>query len=65
MYTKSDLMADLAHLGINPRGTLLVHSSMKAIGPVEDGADTVRLMLIQPEEPLLHALEDAAAANQQ
>ena len=29
-----------------------------------DGADTVRLMLIQPEEPLLHALEDVAAANQ-
>ena len=41
MYTKSDLMTGLAALNINPRGTLLVHSSMKAIGPVEGGADTV------------------------
>lgn len=37
----------------------------KAVAYRKDGADTVRLMLIQPEEPLLHALEDAAAANQQ
>ena len=41
MYTKSDLMTGLAALNIDPRGTLLVHSSMKAIGPVEGGADTV------------------------
>ncbi|MBQ9414230.1 MAG: AAC(3) family N-acetyltransferase [Clostridia bacterium] len=31
----------LAALGIDPRGTLLVHSSMKAIGEVDGGADTV------------------------
>ena len=36
----------------------------KAIAYRREGADAVRLMLIQPEEPLLHALEDAAAANQ-
>ena len=41
MYTKRDLMTDLAHIGVNPRGTLLIHSSMKSIGPVEGGADTV------------------------
>ena len=41
MYTKSDLMAGLAALNIDPRGTLLVHSSMKAIGPVKGGAETV------------------------
>ena len=39
MYTKSHLMTALAALNINPRGTLLVHSSMKAIGPVEGGAE--------------------------
>ena len=37
----------------------------KAIAYRRDGADTVRLILIQPEEALLHALEDAAAANRQ
>ena len=36
----------------------------KAIAYRREGADAVRLMLIQPEELLLHALEDAAAANQ-
>lgn len=28
-------------MGLNPHGALLIHSSMKAIGPVEGGADTV------------------------
>ncbi len=41
MYTKRDLAVGLAALNVNPRGTLLVHSSMKAIGLVEGGADTV------------------------
>ena len=41
MYTKEQLMAHMAEMGINPRGTLLVHSSMKSIGQVEGGADTV------------------------
>lgn len=41
MYTKTDLMNHLSALSIDPRGTLLVHSSMKAIGEVEGGADTV------------------------
>jgi aminoglycoside 3-N-acetyltransferase len=41
MYTKQDLIKHLTQLAINPRGVLLVHSSMKAIGPVEGGADIV------------------------
>ena len=41
MYTKERLMNDLAALGIRPDDTVFVHSSMKAIGPVEGGADTV------------------------
>ena len=41
MQTKSDLLRDIQSLGIDPQGTLLIHSSMKAIGPVEGGADTV------------------------
>lgn len=41
MYTKNDLLTDIGKMGINPKGALLIHSSMKAIGPVEGGADTV------------------------
>lgn len=40
-YNKKDLMQDLERLKINKKGTLLVHSSMKSIGEVEGGADTV------------------------
>ncbi|MBO4548954.1 MAG: AAC(3) family N-acetyltransferase, partial [Abditibacteriota bacterium] len=41
MFTREQLTEDVKSLGIDPRGVLLVHSSMKAIGPVEGGADTV------------------------
>ena len=41
MYTKDDLLLHMKALGIDPKGTLLVHSSMKAIGQVEGGAETV------------------------
>ena len=41
MFTKQDLLTQLGAMGIDPKGTLLVHSSMKAIGDVEGGADTV------------------------
>ena len=41
MYTKSKLMNDLDIMGVKPTDTIMVHSSMKAIGPVDGGADTV------------------------
>lgn len=41
MHTKETLLRDISGMGINPRGSLLIHSSMKSIGPVEGGADTV------------------------
>lgn len=41
MYTKSDILQALAAMQIDPKGTVLIHSSMKAIGAVENGADTV------------------------
>lgn len=41
MYTKQDLLDALRAMHVDPHGTLLVHSSMKAIGEVEGGADTV------------------------
>ncbi len=41
MYSKNDLLVQLEQMNINKKGTLLVHSSMKAIGEVEGGAETV------------------------
>ncbi|OMF22992.1 AAC(3) family N-acetyltransferase [Paenibacillus sp. FSL H8-0259] len=41
MHTQSSLLRQLENLRIDPRGTLLVHSSYKSIGEVEGGADTV------------------------
>ena len=40
-YTKADLKHDLAAMGLTGTETILIHSSMKSIGPVEGGADTV------------------------
>lgn len=41
MHTKESLIRDFDKLGVDKQGTLLVHSSMKSIGDVEGGADTV------------------------
>lgn len=41
MHSKESLMKQLRELGIDPEGTLLVHSSYKSIGPVEGGAEAV------------------------
>ena len=41
MYTKQDLIANLAALNIDPTGTLMVHISCKAVGEVEGRGDTI------------------------
>ena len=41
MYTAQQLTGQLEEMGIDPKGTLLVHSSMKAVGEVDGRADTV------------------------
>lgn len=41
MHTKESLMEQLIQLGIDREGTLLIHSSMKSMGEVEGGADTI------------------------
>jgi aminoglycoside 3-N-acetyltransferase len=41
MYTKENLLNQLESLNIYREGTLLIHSSMKSIGNVQGGADTV------------------------
>lgn len=40
-YTCDSILNDLRNLGIKPDDVLLVHSSMKAVGNVEGGAETV------------------------
>lgn len=39
--TKQSLILDIQRMGIRPEDTVLIHSSMKAIGPVEGGAEAV------------------------
>lgn len=41
MHTRENLIKQLEQLGIDNKGTLLIHSSMKSMGEVEGGADTV------------------------
>ncbi|MFD0957993.1 AAC(3) family N-acetyltransferase [Paenibacillus chungangensis] len=41
MHTRQSLIHQLENAGIDGKGTLLMHSSMKSIGEVEGGADTV------------------------
>lgn len=41
MHTKASLLEQMKQLGIDGSGTLLIHSSLKNIGGIEGGADTV------------------------
>lgn len=55
MYTKDDLLRDLRALGIKKGDTLMVHSSVKSVGALENRADTIidALMEAVGEEGLL------------
>lgn len=41
MLTKAELAAQIRAMGIQPTDTVLIHTSLRAIGPVEGGADAV------------------------
>lgn len=41
LYTKEQLLQQLRNMGITQEDTLLVHSSMKSVGTVQGGADTL------------------------
>lgn len=41
MHNRQSLYNDLSAMNLDPAGTAFMHSSMKAIGPVDGGADTV------------------------
>jgi len=40
-YSKENLLSDLEKSGFNGNETILIHSSMKSIGEVVGGAETV------------------------
>lgn len=48
VLTRSRLAADLRQLGVTPGGVLMVHASVRAVGPVRGGVNTI-----------VHALGDA------
>lgn len=41
MYTKNDIKADIKKAGILPTDIILMHSSIKSAGELENGADTI------------------------
>lgn len=41
MVTKQDIQTALERLGVKAGDTMIVHSSFKSLGPVENGADTI------------------------
>ncbi len=41
IHTKESIKQQLAQMGLKPTDTVLIHSSMKSIGQVDGGADTV------------------------
>ncbi|MGI5958035.1 MAG: AAC(3) family N-acetyltransferase [Massiliimalia sp.] len=47
MYTKENLWQNLVDLGLKRDDTVMIHSSIKAIGPVEGGVDTVLDVLME------------------
>lgn len=51
MYTKNDLIKNIEDIGIKPNDTLMIHSSMKSIGEVDGGAETVLDAFIEYMEP--------------
>ena len=40
-YNYEELIEQIKNMGIKPSDTVIIHSSMKSIGDVEVGADTV------------------------
>jgi len=56
MHTKTDLAAHLGELGVDPKGTLMVHLSYKAIGETQGRGETVLDVLAEYMEPGLLVL---------
>jgi aminoglycoside 3-N-acetyltransferase len=68
-FNRRKLAADLHALGVRPGGVLLVHSSLRALGPVPGGAETVVHGLLEALGPdgtlLMPALSYARVTPEQ
>lgn len=51
LYTKDELAAGLAALGVHPGDTLMVHASVRAVGEVAGGPDQIHLAIKQALTP--------------
>ena len=49
--TRANLHHDLLALGVRPGGVLMVHASLRSLGPVDGGAETVVLALLDALAP--------------
>ena len=47
MYTKEDLKRQLSQAGLDPASTVMVHASVKSVGPLENGGDTLLDALLE------------------
>ncbi|MBV0893201.1 aminoglycoside 3-N-acetyltransferase [Paracoccus sp. Z118] len=51
MRSKASVIADLNRLGVEPGDLLMLHASLKAIGPVENGAEGIIAALLEVVSP--------------
>jgi len=68
MYTRTDLLRNLSEIGVDSRGTLMVHISCKAVGEVEGRGDAILDALAEYMRPGLlvlpgHTWDNVIAAN--
>ena len=63
MYKKQDLLSNLTEMNIDPKATLMVHISYKAIGEVEGRGDTVLDALAEYMKPGLLVLPSHTWSN--
>ena len=47
MYTKEDLKRQLSQAGLDPASTVMVHASVKSVGPLENRGDTLLDALLE------------------
>lgn len=50
-FTRNDIVRDLRNLGVRPGDVVMVHASLKAVGPVEGGAEEIIAGLLETVTP--------------
>ena len=55
MFTKEQLIEQIREMGVNSTDTVVIHTSMRAIGEVDGGADTMTTLFVPAREIFLAA----------